>query len=98
MHSVAFDCGSASSLAVEQAAYKLAPMLTVVVEPRASDQAPFDCQLVIKPECKLEGDEVVAEFRRHVNDYYLREKIEAKTEGVRILLYAQAFSKVSINP
>jgi His-Xaa-Ser system protein HxsD len=94
MQTVVFDCGSATPLAIEQAAYRLAPAMTVVVEPRVSQEAPFVCQIDLKAEGGSEDVEV-AEFRRHVNDYFLREQIGAKTEGVRILLYAQAFSQAT---
>lgn len=94
MQTVLIDCGSATSLAIEQAAYRLAPILTVEVSPRTSDQDPYVCQIALASETS-DGDDAVAEFRRHVNDYFLREKIAAKTEGVRILLYAQAFSQAA---
>lgn len=95
MPAILFDGGSASSLAIEQASYRLAPLLTVTLDVRESEKAPFSCQLEIKPACDLKEEELVADFRRHVNDYFLREQIAAKTEGVRILLYAQAFSKAT---
>jgi len=37
---------------------------------------------------------IEADFRRHVIDYGLREKIRAETEPVRALLFAHAFSEV----
>jgi His-Xaa-Ser system protein HxsD len=94
MQTVIIDCGSATSLAIEQAAYRLAPIITVEVSPRTSDQDSFTCQIGLSSENSDEID-AVAQFRRHVNDYFLREKIAAKTEGLRILLYAQAFSQAA---
>ena len=92
MQTIQFDCGSATSLAIEQAAYRLAPILAVEICQRISDQSPYVCNITFTS-ATSNGDDAVAEFRRHVNDYFLREKIAAKTEGVRILLYAQAFSQ-----
>jgi His-Xaa-Ser system protein HxsD len=97
MITIDLDYGSASSLAIEQAAYRLAPILSLAVVPRESEKSRFSCQLEIKSDCELKEVEVVAEFRRQVNDYFLREQISAKTEGIRILLYAQAFSKAIIS-
>ena len=37
---------------------------------------------------------IEADFKRHVIDYGLREKIRAETENVRALLFAHAFSEV----
>lgn len=94
MQCVVFDAGSATSLAIEQAAYRLAPVLMVAVDPRTAPDAPFVCNVQLKTsDGSIEAE--VAEFRRHVNDYFLREQIAAKTEGVRILLYAQAFSQAT---
>lgn len=90
---VVFDSGSASSLAVEQASYRLAPMAVISLDVRETEKSPYCCHLEIKKDCALEENDLIAEFRRHVNDYFLREQIAIKTEGVRILLYAQAFSK-----
>ena len=90
---VVLDSGSASSLAVEQASYRLAPLVVVTLDVRESEKSPYCCHLETKKECALDDSDLTAEFRRHVNDYFLREQIAAKTEGVRILLYAQAFSK-----
>lgn len=94
MQSVVFDSGSATSLAIEQAAYRLAPVMVVAVEPRTGPDAPFVCKVELKASGGSEDAEI-AEFRRHVNDYFLREQIASKTEGVRILLYAQAFSQAT---
>ena len=38
--------------------------------------------------------ELEADFRRHVVDYGLREKIRVETEQVRALLFAHAFSEI----
>lgn len=92
-----FDKGSATSLAIEQAAYRLASFLTVAIEPRTSEDSNFVCQLTLKQDCSLDETEAMIEFRQQVNDYFLREQIAAKTEGVRILLYAQAFSQAAAN-
>lgn len=94
METVKIDSGSATSLSLEQAIYRLAPLLEVVLLPRNSNSDAFVCELTSRRDEDSLQD-LVLEFRQHVNDYFLREKLAVQTEGVRTLLYAKAFAKAA---
>ncbi len=51
-------------------------------------------EVEIEPKTGQNLEVLTSELRDHINDYFLRDLISRKTEGVRTLLLAQAFSSV----
>lgn len=82
--------GTTSPSAIQKAAYRLAPKVSITIIGLS------DAKITVEVATKGEfvESEVLSEFREFLTDYTLREKISEKTEGVRTLLLAQAFSSV----
>lgn len=94
MSQLVFAREAATITAIEQASYRMAGRLCVCTLPQDSNaSASYICE--VEPKGNESEAELISEFRMHVNDYFLRELISARTEGIRTLLFAQAFSGLS---
>jgi len=82
--------GTASAEAVLKTSYRLAPVAKV----RLLEQGDYGFKVSVEVGDEFDETQTVSDFHEHITDYYLREVISNKTEGVRNLLLAQAFSKV----
>lgn len=82
--------GFASADALQRALYRIADEGTWDV---TNDDTNWAVTLVPKEDVDIA--ELEADFKKHVVDYGLREKIRNETEQVRSLLLAHAFSAVT---
>jgi His-Xaa-Ser system protein HxsD len=80
----------ASADAIERALYRVADRCTWKL---SRDNDSWAVSLLVT--ASADPTELETDFRRHVIDYGLREKIRAETEQVRALLLAHAFSEAS---
>ena len=87
---VVFDADSHPADAIQRAAYKFCDQFSVELQ---RDGANFRCELHFgAPEV---DPVVVGRFRGEVVDEVLRARIRSETEGVRNVILALAFSRVS---
>jgi His-Xaa-Ser system protein HxsD len=87
---VSFHSSTSTPEAVAKAAYRMAPKAQVYLT-RITEDA---LEVEIEPKTGQNLEVLTSELRDHINDYFLRDLISRKTEGVRTLLLAQAFSSV----
>lgn len=86
-----FSRHTTSQEVLERSAYALAAALTVNV---AEDD---DAWIVtIHPRSAAAGDELAHRFRQEVTDQALRSRIAERTDPIRTLVWALAFSKTGL--
>jgi His-Xaa-Ser system protein HxsD len=93
MMRIVYEKGIVDILVLEKSAYRLAEHITV-------DFSFSDCQILcdISPSLNSEWsiEQCVESFKKEVLDYQLRAKLQAKTEIIRNLILATAFSKTEL--
>lgn len=91
---VSFDARVFSCEAVKNAAYRFLDRFTADIE-FASDA--WHCEIsFVRPLSRASADDLIRDFRSEVLDHDLRLAIGKKTESVRNLVLALAFSKTGL--
>lgn len=88
-----FDAANHSADAVQRAAYRMSDRASCEIDER---DGRIVCRLFVEADDVGSAEAVRADFRRHVLDQVLRERIRRETEGVRNAIFALAFSNTGL--
>lgn len=93
--SLSIDARAYSVAAIKKAGYRLARVLTLVIDKVGEERT--DVRLLLPPEADNNARErTVARFYRELGDETLREQVSAETAPIRALLLAHAFSRADL--
>jgi His-Xaa-Ser system protein HxsD len=88
-----FDAANHSADAVQRAAYRMSDRASFEVDER---EGRIVCRLFVESDDPGDAEHVVSDFRNHVIDQVLRERVRRETEGVRNAIFALAFSNTGL--
>lgn len=90
---LSYDKAMVDILVLEKSAYRLAQHITVDFS-FSDDQIVCDISPSLSSDWSIE--QCVESFKKEALDYQLRAKLQAKTENIRNLILATAFSKTEL--